>query len=260
MTIGRPKISVCMAAYQGERYIAAQLRSILEQLAELDEVIVVDDFSSDGTCAAIRAIGDARIRLIKRDVNQGVARSFEEALSLASGDIIFLSDQDDLWMPDKVTKTLDVFRKDAAVTLVATDASLMDERGDETGSSYYAERGRFRHGFLTNLLCCKFLGCTMAFRSEVLAKAMPFPPSSDVLHDIWIGAVNSLKGGKTCYIDQPLVKYRRHATAATGGKLRLGRQIGIRLQLLRATAELLRGNREVRAQGRGVKGVAGGTP
>jgi hypothetical protein len=158
-----------------------------------------------------------------------------------------------------VAKTLDVFTKNVAVTLVATDASLMDEHGDETGSSYYAERGRFRPGFLTNLFRCKFLGCTMAFRAEVLAKAMPFPAGSDVLHDIWIGTVNSLKGGKTCYIDQPLVKYRRHAAAATGGRLRWGRQIGIRLQLLRAATELLRRNREAKAEGRAVKGVAGGT-
>jgi glycosyltransferase involved in cell wall biosynthesis len=256
MTIDRAKVSVCMAAYQGERYIAAQLWSILEQLGEGDEVIVVDDHSSDGTCAVVRAIDDARIRLIRRETNQGVARTFEEALSHASGEIIFLSDQDDLWMPGRVTKTLEVFTKNAAVTLVATDASLMDEHGEEIGSSYYAERGRFRPGFLTNLLRCKFLGCTMAFRSEVLAKAIPFPSGSDVLHDIWIGTVNSLKGGKTCYIDQRLVKYRRHAAAATGEKLRLGRQIRIRLQLLRAAVELLQRNREVRAEGRAVKGVA----
>src|SRR5260221_10250717 len=101
MTMGRAKISVCMAAFQGARDIGAQLRSILVQLSENDEVIVIDDHSSDRTCKEVRALGDTRVRLIERDTNQGVAKSFEEALSHASGAVIFLSDQDDLWAPRK---------------------------------------------------------------------------------------------------------------------------------------------------------------
>jgi glycosyltransferase involved in cell wall biosynthesis len=89
------RVSVCVATYQGERFVAAQLQSILTQLSDGDEVIIVDDHSMDTTCERIVALGDSRIRLIRHDANRGVAESFEEAISQASGDVIFLSDQDD---------------------------------------------------------------------------------------------------------------------------------------------------------------------
>jgi glycosyltransferase involved in cell wall biosynthesis len=101
MTIGGARISVCIAAFQGERFIAAQLRSILAQLSGADEMIV-DDHSSDRTCDQVRSMGDSRVRLIERLSNQDVALTFEEALSRAAGSVIFLSDQDAPWAPGKV--------------------------------------------------------------------------------------------------------------------------------------------------------------
>jgi glycosyltransferase involved in cell wall biosynthesis len=229
----RNRISVCIAAYEGERFIAAQLRSILAQLSDVDEVIVVDDHSSDKTCEQVRCLADSRIRLIQNDDNQGVAASFERAISVASGKIIFLSDQDDVWMPGKVNAVLRVFEAQPRTTLVATDAVLIDEEGKPLGR-YYAQRGTFRSGLFANLIRCKYLGCTMAFRSELIAKVIPFPTGSDVLHDIWIGVVNSISSGTTCYLDEPLVWYRRHAAAVTGSHLSLRRKITIRLHLVKA--------------------------
>lgn len=201
MTIGRPKISVCMAAFQGERYITAQLRSVLDQLSEDDEVIVIDDHSTDGTREKVRALADPRVCLVEHHANQGVAKSFEEAISRATGSVIFLSDQDDLWAPVKVSRVLQVFDKNPEVTLVTTDASLIDEDGVQLGGSYYAKRGRFSPGFMSNLIRCKYLGCTMAFRSGLVSKVMPFPRGSVILHDIWIGVINSVSSGNTFYID-----------------------------------------------------------
>jgi len=236
VTIDRPKISVCMAAFQGERYIGCQLRSILAQLADGDEVIVVDDHSSDKTCDEVRSLCDARIRLFEQDANQGVARTFEEALSHATGGVIFLSDQDDLWAPGKVARVMQTFEVSPQVTLVATDAMLIDERGERAGASYYASRGRFCSGFLSNLVRCKFLGCTMAFRSELLARVLPFPHDRDVLHDIWIGVINSVTNGRTSFIDEPLVCYRRHSSNVTGGELSRMRQMRTRWHLIKAVA------------------------
>lgn len=227
-------ISVCVATYQGEPFVTAQLQSILTQLSNSDEVIIVDDHSSDKTCERIVALDDPRIRLIRHDVNQGVAGSFEEAISHASGDLIFLSDQDDLWAPGKVIKVLEVFKDNPAVTLVATDAALIDEQGVSLADSYYGTRGKFRSGLLANLIRCKYLGCTMAFRSELISKVVPFPHGSEVLHDIWIGVVNAISSGTTCFIDEPLVRYRRHSGGVSQGKLRLNRQIRTRLHLIRA--------------------------
>jgi glycosyltransferase involved in cell wall biosynthesis len=229
----RCPISVCMAAFQGERYIAAQLHSILAQLSEKDEVIVVDDHSSDRTCDEVRAVGESRIRLVARTTNQGVTKSFAEAISLASGSIIFLSDQDDLWTPGKVAKMLRAFEDKPEVTLVASDACLIAADGTHLGDSYYGERGKFRSGFWSNLIYCKYLGCTMAFRSELVSTVIPFPTGDEILHDVWIGVANSVSGGGTYFVDEPLVWYRRHLATVTGRKLTRWRQLWIRLQLLR---------------------------
>lgn len=234
MTNETPKISVCMAAYQGERYIAAQLRSILDQLSENDEVIVVDDHSSDKTCDEVRSLGDARVHLVEHGTNQGVAQTFEEALSLTTGSVIFLSDQDDLWVPGKLAAVLQAFESNPDATLVVTDAMLMDEDGNRIGDSYYASRGRFRSGFLANLIRCKFLGCLMAFRSKLLLKILPFPHGYDVLHDIWIGIVNSVTSGETLYLDKRLVWYRKHSGSVTAGRLTRMRQLQIRWHLFNA--------------------------
>jgi glycosyltransferase involved in cell wall biosynthesis len=172
-----------MAAYQGERYIASQLRSILEQLSLEDEVIIVDDGSTDGTCREVSALHDARIVLLPNNVNQGVLRSFETALSRSSGEIVFLADQDDLWLPNKVQTVLEEFSNDPTLMLVASDAILIDESGAKIGDSFYAQRGKFRAGLWSNLLIGKFHGCTMAFRSALLRKALPFPPGRLVHHD-----------------------------------------------------------------------------
>ena len=187
----RPKVSVCVAAYQGERYIAPQLESILPQLSDYDEVIVVDDGSTDGTCSEISQLLDSRLLLLHNVKNEGVLRTFETALSRCSGDIVFLSDQDDLWLPKKVETVLEAFAKDRHLMLVASDAILIDEDGNQIGESFYAQRGKFRSGLWSNLLVGKFHGCTMAFRSTLLQKVLPFPPGTQAHHDTWIGCVNA---------------------------------------------------------------------
>jgi glycosyltransferase involved in cell wall biosynthesis len=215
-TQNEPVISVCMAAFNGERYIADQLHSILMQLREGDEVIVVDDASTDGTREAVRGLHDSRITLICNPANRGVLQSFGAALAHAGGDIVFLSDQDDLWLPGKVETVLKAFAQDPDLVLVASDATLIDEQDRPIGDSYYAERGQFNSGLWNTLLKCKFLGCTMAFRAALLSRALPFPNAPLVHHDIWLGCINAMNQGKVAYIPRPLVAYRRHSTNVTG--------------------------------------------
>lgn len=212
----RPKISVCMAAYNGELYIDEQLRSILAQLTSTDEIIIVDDVSTDATCSKIAAIGDPRVSVFHNTINQGVYRTFESALTHASGEIVFLSDQDDIWLPGKVDAVLSIFAQDSKVFMVASDAYLIDAKGTRTGDSYYAVRGRFRSGIFSNILVCRFLGCTMAFRKALVQEALPLPKAQYVSHDLWLGLVNTLLHGKTTFIDKPLMSYRRHENNYSG--------------------------------------------
>jgi glycosyltransferase involved in cell wall biosynthesis len=234
----RPTISVCLAGYNGERYITAQLQSILTQLGAKDEVIVVDDASTDGTKQKVLSLGDSRIQLVEHTINRGVSRTFEDAIRTASGRILFLSDQDDLWSPNKVAVMLEAFRSHPDATLIATDVSLIDSDGSLIAESYFKPRGEFRPGLWANLVRNRFGGCTMAFRSELIGDILPLPRKYDVLHDVWIGVRNSLSGHKTLYIPEALVLNRRHATTATGKKaLTLRRRIRIRVHLLLAQVE-----------------------
>jgi glycosyltransferase involved in cell wall biosynthesis len=201
------KISVCMATYNGERFIHEQLASILGQLRDADEVVIVDDASTDGTLAIVESFGDERIRIVRQPQNRGVLQTFNRALDEASGDIIFLSDQDDVWRTDKVLKIKEVFSSGSDVTLVISDARIIDGRGEIIAETWF-KSGKFHPGAWQNFVRNRYLGCAMAFRRSVLEYCLPFP--ADVpQHDMWIGIVNQLVG-KTEFIDEPLMSYRRH--------------------------------------------------
>jgi glycosyltransferase involved in cell wall biosynthesis len=234
----RPAISVCMAAYNGERYITAQLQSILSQLTAEDEVIVVDDASTDRTRECVRSLQDKRIKLIEHSRNSGVSHTFEDAIRGASNGILFLSDQDDLWDPRKAAVILDAFRTHPDVTLIATDTAIIRADGSLVTESYFKPRGKFRPGLWANLVRNRFGGCTMAFRSTLIGEILPLPHEYDVLHDIWIGVRNSLAGYRTLYIPESLVLNRRHSSTATGKKaLTIFCKVRIRVHLLLALAE-----------------------
>lgn len=239
------RVSVCMAVHNGARFLQPQVDSILLQLRSGDELIVVDDASTDHSPAVLENLRDPRLRLYRNHQNLGVLRSFEMALQRASGEIIFLSDHDDVWLPGKVAASLAVFAANPDVTMVVTDAKLIDENGSVTHDSFFAERGRFAAGFLHNFLQNKYLGCTLSFRRSMLRYFLPIP--ADVpMHDMWFGLLNAIYG-KTFFIDEPLTAYRRHAGNST--PLVTSGQVGkiLRWRWRLATnigARVLRGGRE----------------
>jgi glycosyltransferase involved in cell wall biosynthesis len=202
-----------MAVYNGAAFLRPQLQSILEQLRADDELIVVDDASQDDTAAILGRTDDPRLRLHRNERNLGVLATFEKALRLARGEILFLSDHDDLWLPGKVDKALTVFGANPSVTMVASDARLIDAQGRTLAPSFFAQRGRFAPGALHNFVKNKYLGCTLSFRSRMLPIFLPIP--RDVpMHDIWFGMLNAVYG-QTCFLDEPLVAYRRHGANAS---------------------------------------------
>jgi glycosyltransferase involved in cell wall biosynthesis len=238
-TAVRPAISVCMATYNGARHVKSQIESILRQLSEADEIVVVDDGSTDETSSIIEGLGDGRVRLTRHKTNQGVVRTFEDAIQRASGEILFTADQDDLWAEGRVTAVLLAFQQNPRVDVVVSDAALIDGYGQPQGGTYYQQKGRFRSGILDNLVHCSYLGCTMAFRRKILRLVLPFPPGGHVFHDLWIGTANTLCRGGTLYLDQPLVLYRRHEANATGRRrLPLRSQLRLRWDLCMALARL----------------------
>lgn len=211
--MGRPTVSVCMATCNGERYLQAQLASVLAQLGPGDEVVVADDQSTDGTLAVVQAFNDARVRVLPlagdAGVRLGVVRNFERALAAARHEIVFLCDQDDVWLDGKVQQCVQALRQHL---LVVTDCRLVDGDLKPLADSFFQQFGS-GPGVLKNLWRNSYLGCCMAFRRELLAWALPIPPGVP-MHDMWLGLVAQCQGS-VGFLPQPLLLYRRHVRVAT---------------------------------------------
>jgi glycosyltransferase involved in cell wall biosynthesis len=164
-------------------------------------------------------------------VNAGVIRTFEEAIRSATGDIIFLCDDDDLWAPDKVRKVLQIFAADPDTRIVATGLSLIDENDQPIPGSDFMRHRNFSSNFFANLLHNQFQGSAMAFRSSLLRDVLPLPSNHLFLHDVWIGTRNTLAGGKAIFLDEPLLLYRRHA-GNYSRKMGFLKQLRLRMQLV----------------------------
>jgi len=230
---GKRRISVCMAAYNGGPYVEAQLQSILQQLDSGDEVIVIDDGSKDDTVRRIGQTGDARVRVLRHQRNSGVVATFEDALRCATGKILFLSDDDDLWAPTKARRFIDVFESMPDVEIVSSRVRMIDEHDRPLPDSRINRQGKFAPGFWRNLCINHYQGSAMAIRASLLGRVLPFPGHGSFLHDAWIGTRNDLLGGKVFFIDEDLLFYRRHSSNASQTKS-LMRQIQARADLLLA--------------------------
>ena len=212
---GGMKVSVCMATYNGERFIQDQLASILVQLGEGDEVVVVDDASRDSTVSIVESFCDERIRIIRQPRNCGVLKTFGRALEEARGEIIFLADQDDVWRGDKVEKIKGMFSACSDLTLVQSDCSIIDADGNTVAESRFGSQA-FHVGPFRNLVRNLYQGSAMAFRRTILNYCLPFP--SDIpMHDMWLGIVNQFVG-KAEFIAEPLMSYRRHGANESPGR------------------------------------------
>lgn len=205
------KISVCMTTYNGAKYIRDQISSILNQLNEFDELIISDDESNDDTVDIINSFKDKRIHLLHHKKEHKYTRNhylvsanFENALKFSSGDVIFLSDQDDIWAANKVKVTLS-YLKD--YSLVMSDFQVIDNEGKIFGSSFF-KSVHLPRGLFLNISRPIYHGCCMAFKKEILNIALPFPKKM-ILHDNWIGILAEIFS-KVKFIDEKLILHRRH--------------------------------------------------
>jgi glycosyltransferase involved in cell wall biosynthesis len=245
-----------MATYNGEQYLPAQLESVLSQLEPGDEIVVVDDGSTDGTCDMLAGFSrvDGRVRLHLNPVNLGVTATFERALSLARNELVFLCDQDDIWLPRRRAAFVAAFERDPACGLVICDARVIDGAGQELHPSYMRLRGGFHAGFLRTLLSSRYLGCAMAMRIRLVRAGLPIPAGVP-MHDMWFGALASLLSRVT-YLPEPHLLYRRHGRNASPASRRgVWQMLRWRVALLRLVLMRVR-----RLRGRrGAEPESGGT-
>lgn len=207
------KVSVCMATYNGEQYISEQIDSILKQLKEEDELIISDDGSSDKTSTIISKISDQRVKFFINDGEKGYTKNFENALKNSTGDVIFLSDQDDVWIDNKVEIMLKSLENS---DMVISNATIVDARLNEINESHFLQYN-VKKGFWNNFLKTRYIGACMAFKREVLNRALPFPKHQKYCaHDYWLTIVGEAFY-KVTLEETPLLLYRRHGQNASSG-------------------------------------------
>lgn len=206
-------ISVCIATYNGEKYIHEQIASILQQIGNDDEIVVSDDGSTDKTLDVVRSFDAQNIHIYINKGDHGYTPNFENALRNAHGDYIFLSDQDDIWMPDKVEACMKYLKVN---DFVVSDALIVDGNNKPLFDSFCEQR-KSKFGFLNTLIRFSYLGCCFAFRRKVLSKALPFPKNHILCtHDNWLALV-STAFYKSAFIPLPLIRYRRYGGNASSG-------------------------------------------
>ena len=229
------KISVALAAYKGEQYIAEQLDSILCQLGENDEIIVSDDYPQGKTREIVMNYQskDKRIRYIEGE-GKGVVKNFENALKACSGDVIFLSDQDDVWCHDKVSSVMSEIKNGA--DLVMHDASVTDGALNIISPSCFEIHGA-NTSYFKNLVKNTFVGCCMAFTKQVAEETLPFPKELP-MHDWWIALAAIKKGYKAVLLNKSLILWRRHGENVTGGKTSLSQKIKWRIKMILSLARI----------------------
>lgn len=205
------RISVCMSVFNGELFIEEQLRSIVGQLHEDDELIVVSDLSTDNSLRILKSINmSAKLVIVENAKNIGPCKSFERAIKMAKGKFIFLSDQDDVWLENRVTSYMHAFSGGADV--VIGNAKLIDDKG-KTIVEDYLHNYPLKIDLASNILKPNYVGATMAFRRDILPFILPFPRLV-YMHDMWIG-IYCILTKRVIVLDEILMHYRRHQNVFT---------------------------------------------
>ena len=204
-----------MAVYNGEKYLRQQIESILCQLSDRDELVMSLDESKDKSLDIISDFtkSDNRVKLVRNPYESGVVHNFQNAVEHCSGDIIFYSDQDDVWMPNKIKRVLKEF-EDPRVTVVFHDASLTDSNLKVIESSTFKLRGGARETSFGNLFRLSYIGCCMAFRADYKDVVLPIPTIYSS-HDWWTGCLLGTGRTRMKAIHEPLIYHRDHENNAT---------------------------------------------
>lgn len=222
-------VSIAMCTHNGGIFLKEQLNSFLNQDVLPDSIVVYDDKSTDNTLAILKdfqMIAPFSVNIKQNKEKIGTRENFQQAIDQANADIIFLADQDDIWKKNKISNYIKCFQSDPDALLFFSDGNLIDENGDELGSTLW-EKWSFDQQTRTlwqdNFYAFKELlvnnnkatGATVAFRSTLKEKALPFYTRIPHWHDAWLALVAAGMHGLR-FIQQPLIKYRIHSNQQVG--------------------------------------------
>jgi glycosyltransferase involved in cell wall biosynthesis len=225
-----------MAAYNGSQHIAAQIQSILSEIGPQDELIIVDDCSTDQTVQVISGIEDARIRLVPATTNRGYVKTFERALEEARGEYVFLSDQDDIWLPGRVELMISAMGENCLVVSNCQHVEGIPGRFQEIRLRAKDSRHSVRNALGILVGYRLHWGCAMALRGGLLEQVLPFPAYMTESHDQWIAMVG-IANRSVQYLETDTILHRLHGENLTPKGIRSLRKIlSARIAFLRNMA------------------------
>ncbi|MEZ2389053.1 glycosyltransferase [bacterium RCC_150] len=233
------RVSVCMAAYKGSRFIEEQIDSILKDLGPNDELVIVDDASPDNTAEVVKGIADPRIRFVGSSVNKGYVRTFEQAVGLSRGEFVMLSDQDDVWIPGRVQLMVEALRQHKVV------AGNFDVLGGGPRPWIPRLRSSDSNRNLANLFAIligyrAYYGCAMGIRRDALSYFVPIPGYVHESHDLWLAICGNISKSIR-HLDESTILRRLHDENQTpAGWRSLTRIVKARFMLLRLMVEAAR--------------------
>lgn len=221
------KISIALCTYNGARFLPAQLESILAQTRPPDEIFIGDDRSTDETVSLLedfarRAPFPVHIRINEK--NLGSTKNFEQTIKACTGDVIFLCDQDDIWVPEKIAVIESEFDRAENIGMVFTDAELIDEDGRSMEENLWKysffpeERARAKKGKIFEVLMRQNVvtGATTAFRARFRDVFLPIPDDiSNTIHDAWIALIIAANA-EVVMLEKCLIRYRQHSAQQAG--------------------------------------------
>ena len=233
-------ISVCLATYNGEKFIIEQLSSIIRQLDANDEIIIVDDCSTDRTIEAIQSVNDSRIKIYFNHINKGHVFSFGRAISLTTKDYIFMSDQDDIWIDDRLQIMLDRMLS-SNVLLLSSNTNYINSDGNKIDFSENKLKPKRSNKYLSNIIDILlgkgyYYGCAMAFKKEFKKIILPIPEYVES-HDLWIAlAANIYKSN--LHLNESTLNRRVHGANASIVKRKIIPKLFSRLIFIKSIIEL----------------------
>lgn len=232
----KPVISIAIAAYNGGKYIAQQLESLLDQTLLPDEIIICDDSEDDLTFQSVeKFLPDSRIKYFRNPIPLGVAKNFEKAITLSHGEYIFMCDQDDFWLPEKLEVMTAMLAENEELDCVFCNSVLTDANLEKRNETLWDLR-KFTPAMQKKLACsgaleifCRRVVCSghnMAFKRRILEYILPFPELEPFYPDTWI-ALSVAFNGNIQALDRCLTLYRVHennASTPAGDNIRAARK------------------------------------
>lgn len=217
----KKNISLVLSTYNGSKYIEEQLNSLYMQTCRIDEVIICDDCSTDSTVSIVNNFilkrGIDNWKVIVNDKNIGWKQNFVNGIRKASGDFIFLCDQDDIWKLNKIQIMVENMNKNEQILLLASKYDLLIDGKIKKSSLQKKDFVAKKYISNGNILHAVMPGCTYCLRKE-LVKYYDVYWNNDIPHDAFVWNVAYAKSG-LYYIDYPLIIYRRHSNTVTGRKI-----------------------------------------